>query len=406
MTMGDQDDGSGTGALQALWGKVAGPKRDARGPKGRKRRDKEVKKRSTGQGTGPTLRLFVKADKEEEVRGGTHPHRTDQGEFDDEAWLERRRKNRRKMRRAGSGSELRHRSDEDLSRRFLVWYEHVCYHLLGERLDQDLDRRLETRLKQADYHVSPGLYRAMQYITSIAVAAFSFLVTTLLLGVLLSVETWYVYVASITFLGTIATFFSFPFTVTTRIQNRKTELEKELPFAISELSVLASIGLSPIAIMRRMAGRGHDPAVTGEFKKVVYKTDVQGKDVVAALGDTAKGIPSPIMSELFWDLGNMIHQGGDLGEYLQKKSESVLTFKRTVQEEFIERLQGYSDMYVTVVLIGVIFIGIAAFLMDAFGMEAGGLDGDALLQLMAYGVMPLIVVVVGILLNSAFSQHD
>ena len=41
----------------------------------------------------------------------------------------------------------------------------------------------------------------------------------------------------------------------TRIANRKDALERELPFTLSELSVLASTGTSPIGLMRRMASR-------------------------------------------------------------------------------------------------------------------------------------------------------
>jgi hypothetical protein len=62
-------------------------------------------------------------------------------------------------------------------------------------------------------------------------------------------------------------------------------------------------------------------------------------------------------------------------------------------------------MYVTVVLIGVMFLGVGAFLMDAFGTTAGGLPASALLKILTYGLIPLIVFMLGLILATAHQKE-
>jgi hypothetical protein len=63
-------------------------------------------------------------------------------------------------------------------------------------------------------------------------------------------------------------------------------------------------------------------------------------------------------------------------------------------------------MYISIVLIGVLFLSIGAFLIDAFGSTIGPLDASSLLLFLAYGLIPLVVVVMGILLSLAYSRVD
>ncbi len=155
-----------------------------------------------------------------------------------------------------------------------------------------------------------------------------------------------------------------------------------------------------------MASRDHDPAMTGEFRRVVYKTDVQGKDLITALAETAKESPSTSVREAFWDLANMIHQGGSLDEYLRAKSDDVLKLRRLVQEEFIERLTTFLDMYVSLVLVGVLMIAVAAFLINALGSTAAGLNANELLLLLTFGLVPVSVAMTIILISIAYARAE
>ena len=290
---------------------------------------------------------------------------------------------------------------------FVTRYRTFCYRLIGQGLDEGLDAEvLAERLKQAGVNATPGMHRAVLIITTLIALAVSGAFSTLLFLGLLHEANWFAWAGLITGIsvGTVAG--AFRFLVGARISNRREELERELPFSLSEMSVMASTGMSPIGLVRRMARRDHDPAMTGEFKKIVYKTDIQGKDLITALAETAKESPSNAVRETFWDLANMIHQGGNLDEYFRAKSDDVLKLKRLTQKEFIERLTTFLDMYVSLVLIGVLMIGVGAFLINALGSTAAGLDANALLLLLTFGLVPVAVITTSILISIAYARAE
>jgi flagellar protein FlaJ len=286
-------------------------------------------------------------------------------------------------------------------------YRVFCYHLLGERMDRgEPDEVLADRLKQAGVNATPGMHRSVEVLTTVFAVVVAFAAGLVLFRFVIHIPDWYAYLALEVGVAFAAVLGGFRFLLSTRIANRKDRLDRELPFTLSELSVLASTGTSPIRLMRRMAQRDHDPAMTAEFQKIVYKTDVQGKDLISALAETAKESPSTSVRESFWDLANMIHQGGNLDEYLRTKSDDVMKLKRLIQKEFIERLSTFLDMYVSLVLVGVLMIAVGAFLINALGSTAAGLDANELLLLLTFGLVPVAVVMTIVLISIAYSKAE
>ncbi len=289
----------------------------------------------------------------------------------------------------------------------LAAYHALCYRLLAQRYDTaGGHEELSERLRQAGIDVTPGMHRAVVLLTTLFAGVGTLAGAVALFLVLVPSPLGWTLVLLVTGVAVVTVIAVFRFLITSRISNRRGQLDRELPFTLSELSVMASTGMSPIELVRRMARRTHDPAMTGEFRKVVYKTDVQGKDLITALSETAKESPSNSLREALWDLANMIHQGGNLDEYLRVKSDDVLKLKRLIQKEFIERLQTFVDMYISLVLVGVLLIAVAAFLLNAFGSTAAGLDANELLLLLTYGLVPLAVVVVTILISVAYARAE
>jgi archaeal flagellar protein FlaJ len=282
-----------------------------------------------------------------------------------------------------------------------------CYRLLGARFDNAGGQEaLAERLRQAGLNITPGMHRAVEIVTLVIAFAVSLLVSAVLFLGLVHSPLSLDFFLLIPLVTVAAVAGSYGFMISSRISNRAQQLERELPFTLSELSVLASTGTSPIELVRRMSRRNHDPAMTMEFKKVVYKTDVQGKDLITALAETAKESASNSLREAFWDLANMIHQGGNLDEYLRNKSDDVLKLKRVAQKEFIERLQTFVDMYVSLVLVGVLMIAVAAFLLNSFGSTAEGLSAAELLDLLTYGIVPLAVVMTTVMISVAYGRAE
>ena len=290
---------------------------------------------------------------------------------------------------------------------FATKYRTFCYRLIGDRFESgDGSLVLQSRLKRAGINVPAAVHNALVFVTTIVATVVMAAVAYLLFFEVLHSVHWYLYVLALAGVGAASVVGGFRFMVDTRIANRKDELERELPFTLSELSVLASTGTSPIRLMRRMAQRDHDPAMTATFREVVYRADVQGKDLITALAETAKESPSTPVRDTLWDLANMIHQGGNLDEYLRSKSDDIMRLKRVVQKEFIERLSTFLDMYVSLVLVGVLMIAVGAFLLNALGSTAAGLNANELLLLLTFGLVPVAVSMTIIMVSMAYAKSE
>lgn len=290
-------------------------------------------------------------------------------------------------------------------------YLSFCYRALGHRLDQRSEASgqitpLMIRLKQAEVHASQGLHQSVVLLTTLFTLAGATVIALVLFGAVLQPPQWYLYAGLVILIAVSTVRGSFSFLLSARISNRSTQLEREIPFTLSELSVLASTGMSPIDLIHRMAARDRDPAMTSEFKKVAYKTTIQGKDLITSLSETAKDSPSEPLRETFWGLANLIHQGGNLDEYLRQKSEDVLKLKRSSQKAFIERLTTYVDMYISLILIGVLMICVGAFMLNALGSTADGLDANGLLLILTFGIVPASVAVTVVLVMTAYARSE
>ena len=290
---------------------------------------------------------------------------------------------------------------------FEARYRNLAFRLFGERLERpEGSEILAERLKRAGVNVTPALHTAMLLLTALIATAVCSGVAFLLFFEVLHEPQWYLYVLLLAAVGAGSVAAGFRILIDTRIANRRDQLERELPFSLSELSVLASTGTSPIRLVRHMAQRDHDPAISATFRRVAYKADVQGKDLITALAEAAKESPSTAVRDTFWDLANMVHQGGNLDEYLRSKSDDVMRMKRLVQKEFIERLSTFLDMYVSLVLVGVLMIAVAAFLLNAIGSTAAGLNADELLLLLTFGLVPVAVAMTIIMVSMAYARAE
>lgn len=263
---------------------------------------------------------------------------------------------------------------------------------------------LDSKLKMADLRYTAESYKSIQIMTSIITCIFSLILYYLTFNIVLNHSNWLLYFIGLSIVNTVVVFLYFLIIIKMKISTRLTQTDKEMPFTLSELSVLASTGLTPIKIVRHMAQNAGSPVMKREFRKIVHKIDIEGKDIVTAFGELAKETPSTTFRENLWDLANMVHQGGDLDMYLRGKADQTMQLRRDIQKEFIEKLTTYSEMYTSLVLVGVLFIGIVAFLLDAMSSDIGGLNAETLLMLLAYGIIPVAVVVVNLMISSAYSK--
>jgi len=284
-------------------------------------------------------------------------------------------------------------------------YKSLCYQLIGKQVlkNQKLEY-IGDQLIKADMKLTSAVYLSVIIITGLITLFLSLLCFIIVFHFIIQSPSWMLYVLILTSITTTIAFTFLPFVVRSRISTRRVSIERELPFTLSELSILASTGLTPIRVFRSMIHRNEYTAMNFEFKKIIYKVDIDGKDIITAVSETAKETPSPTLREILWDIGNMIHQGGDLDVYLRNKADTTMQLKRDLQKEFTEKLGTYSELYLSLVLIGVLFIAIASFILDAMGSNIAGISPGTLLLFLTFGLIPIAVIVINIMVSMAYSK--
>jgi flagellar protein FlaJ len=289
--------------------------------------------------------------------------------------------------------------------RFLDKYKKFCFQVMGKRFDQpDKYKNLAQKLKMANMRLTAPVFMSVIIFSGLLIFIISLIIYLLIFNIIIPIESWLSYSLGLTLVNTSFSIIFLPLLMRMKISSRKLQIERELPFTLSELSVLASTGLTPIKIVRHMAQRKINQSMNLEFRKIVHKIDIEGKDIVTALGETAKESPSDTFRESLWDLSNMIHQGGDLDVYLRQKADNTMQLRRDVQKEFTQKLASYAEMYISLVLISIIFVGVAAFLMNAMASSMSGIDADTLLMMLAFLIIPIAVISITTMISTAYSR--
>jgi flagellar protein FlaJ len=284
-------------------------------------------------------------------------------------------------------------------------YKLFCLKIIGRRFsERQKFANLGEKLKMADIKLTPEIYISITVMTGVIVTLASLFAYYIIFQHIIGSASWISYTLILTGITSAVSFGYFPFVVKSKISNRKSQIDHDMPFVLSKLSILSSTGLTPIKIFRNMVQREEQTAITSEFKKIVYKIDVEGKDIITSVSETAKETPSEVFREALWDIANMIHQGGSLDRYLREKADTTMQLKRDIQKEFIDKLGTFSEIYISLVLVGVIFLGIAAVLLDIMRSDAMGLTASSLLLLLAYGLIPIAVIAINILVSMSYSR--
>jgi flagellar protein FlaJ len=280
-----------------------------------------------------------------------------------------------------------------------IYYKKLCYRLLGSYIEgTGLENEFSRTLYQAEINISGSMFLSVWIISSLLLA---FAVG----GVFLILSIDLINPISAAFLTFAASSGVIYFQLTTKIQNRRLAIDRNLPFAISHMSILASTGTPPLNLLRMLAASNHG-AVSAELEKIIHSVDILGKDVIAAVLDVARITPSPHMRSLLIEFTRMVHTGGSMETYLQGRLDQLLEIKREVQKELNQSLALFSEMYITFISTGVIMsvigVTVGSILM---GGKLGPFQASDLFNIFVYFIMPLANVIFFVLLMVVYSPH-
>jgi len=277
---------------------------------------------------------------------------------------------------------------------FFETYKRFCY-IFGQSFDRTPNRDITKLIYQADLEMTPGMFTSLWLVTS----ALSGLVMMLLSSAILilpqspfHIESPLVYILLITLIGTGASAIGFPFYLQNEIENKKRDIDKQIPYALAFMSILASSGATPLEIIRRLSREDYGQ-ISNEFRKVLFRVDILGEDVVTAMNGLVHNTPSDLFRDICVDMTNIIYGGGGLKSYLETKSKDLMSIRRQTYKEFVDSLAIFGEGYLGGVVMTLTLAILGIVISGVLGIQLGPFEPKDLFNYLIYLIIPLINVI-------------
>ncbi len=171
---------------------------------------------------------------------------------------------------------------------------------------------------------------------------------------------------------------------------QKKKIEKELPYFITIVFLLASSGLGPYFIFKKIREINLLPVIRQEVDKILKRIDFLGVDPLTVLNETKNRSSSKALGEFLGGYVSSIQSGGNVMNYLKAKMESAFDVYAEVEKNSVENTKAIIEAFMTLqVVVLAVFIIVAAMgnnPLDATSTGQGDSDYSNLVL-----VLPLII---------------
>lgn len=148
----------------------------------------------------------------------------------------------------------------------------------------------------------------------------------------------------------------------------ETRINHELPFATIHMSSISSSLVEPSKIFSIIVTTKEYPNISKEFTKLLNELNIYGYDLVSALRSMAFNSPSKKLAELFNGLATTITSGGDLPEFFDKRSQTLLLEYRLEREKQGKAAETFMDIYISVVIAAPMILMLLLVMMRISGL--------------------------------------
>lgn len=173
-----------------------------------------------------------------------------------------------------------------------------------------------------------------------------------------------------------------------RASSRATAIENDLPFALNQMSAVASSGIPPSAMFRLLINFEEYDEISAEAEKIIKKIEIFGEDITTAMREVAQTSPSDQFKEMLYGMLSTIETGGNLEDFLDEQAESALFDYRLRREKQIEQLSTFASFYTALLVAAPLFLIAVLSVMNLIGGDLFGFRIQELMNLGVYVVIP------------------
>ncbi len=172
----------------------------------------------------------------------------------------------------------------------------------------------------------------------------------------------------ILFAAPLLTFVSFYLYPSLEKKSLETGIEQELPFATINMSAIAGSKIEPTNIFNIIVSTGEYPRLKSQFIKLMNEINIYGHDLVTSLRNSADNCPSRKLSDLYNSLATNITSGGDLGQFFEKRSETLLLDYRLERERYTRASETFIDVYISIVIAAPMILMLLLMMIQVSGL--------------------------------------
>lgn len=151
-------------------------------------------------------------------------------------------------------------------------------------------------------------------------------------------------------------------------KSSEAQIDYELPFATINMAAIAGSMINPVKIFEILITAEEFPYIKKEMIKLVNEVNAYGYDLVSALRNAAFNSPSSKLTELFNGLATTINSGGDLAQFFEKRSESLLFEYKIMREKETKTAETFMDLYISIVIAAPMIFMLLLMMMKISGL--------------------------------------
>lgn len=170
-----------------------------------------------------------------------------------------------------------------------------------------------------------------------------------------------------------------------QISSREREINRLLSDTVSYMYALSIGGMNQLEIMEAIAdSEDVYGELSKEFQSILNQTYYFDTDYRTAIRYQANETPSDEFSQFLSDMLSILSSGGDLNSFLDDKTETHLRNAKQNQEDLIEFLELFGEMYLNVSLLPLMLLILVTI------MQIMGSGSQMMLYLVVYVLIPMI----------------
>jgi len=175
-----------------------------------------------------------------------------------------------------------------------------------------------------------------------------------------------------------------------KTSDRATTLEREMPFAATYVTIMASGGIPPYASFKRLSEVSLMPATRKEAEDIVKDVEILGIDQLTALNNSAKKNPLDIFRDFVSGYASTVIIGGDVPHFLETKAQDIFRTRASRVKAAAERLGMLLETFIIImVLMSLCFY----ILFSVEAIYSTGLASYSTMLLYTYVFTPMLSVV-------------